>query len=83
MEEDLGSLAVGKIADLVVFDGDSPSMICASEQDPVAAIVLHSSVRDIDMVIVDGQIRKQNSKLLPVTIAPSMPGMTILPQTVN
>ncbi|OQE29649.1 hypothetical protein PENSTE_c002G09445 [Penicillium steckii] len=83
MEEDLGSLAVGKIADLVVFDGDSPSMICASEQDPVAAIVLHSSVRDIDMVIIDGQIRKQNSKLLPVKIAPSMPGMTILPQTVN
>lgn len=83
MEEDLGSLAVGKIADLVVFDGDSPSMICASVQDPVAAIVLHSSVRDIDMVIVDGQIRKQNSKLLPVTIAPSLLGMTILPQTVN
>ncbi|KAJ5572744.1 Metallo-dependent hydrolase [Penicillium hetheringtonii] len=83
MEEDLGSLVVGKVADLVVFDGESPGMICACEQDPVAAIVLHSSVRDIDMVIVDGQIRKQNSKLLPVAIAPNMPGISILPQTIE
>lgn len=83
MEEDLGSLVVGKVADLVVFDGESPSIICASEQDPVAAIVLHSSVRDIDMVIVDGQIRKQNNKLLPVAIASSIPGITTLPQTIE
>jgi hypothetical protein len=58
-------------------------MVCASEQDPVAAIVLHSSVRDVDMVIVDGQIRKQNGRLLPATIAPSLPEVHILPQIVN
>jgi cytosine/adenosine deaminase-related metal-dependent hydrolase len=83
MEENLGSLTVGKLADIVIFDGESPGMVCASEQDPVAAIVLHSSVRDVDMVIVDGQIRKQNGRLLPATIAPSLPEVHILPQIVN
>lgn len=83
MEKSLGSLTVGKLADIVIFDGETPGMICAPEEDPVAAIVLHSSVRDIDMVIVDGEIRKSNGKLLPVTIAPSMPEVTILPQEMN
>lgn len=83
MEEKLGSIEVGKLADLVIFDGNSPGMICASEQDPVAAIVLHSSVRDIDTVIVDGEIRKQGGKLLPTTINPSLPDVTIPRQTVG
>lgn len=83
MEKSLGSLTVGKLADIVIFDGESPGMICAPEEDPVAAIVLHSSVRDIDMVIVDGQFRKSNGKLLPVTIAPSMPEVVIPPQKMN
>ncbi|KAJ7063746.1 hypothetical protein C8F01DRAFT_89178 [Mycena amicta] len=66
MEAQIGSIEVGKLADLVVFDGESPAMICAAEHDPVAAIVLHASVRDIDIVIVDGKIRKRAGKLLPV-----------------
>ncbi|KAJ5965392.1 hypothetical protein N7481_012106 [Penicillium waksmanii] len=83
MEQSLGSLTVGKLADIVIFDGESPGMVCASEQDPVAAIVLHSSVRDVDMVIVDGHIRKANGRLLPVQIAPSLPEVDILPQRIN
>jgi cytosine/adenosine deaminase-related metal-dependent hydrolase len=34
MEDKLGSIAVGKLADLVIFDSNSPSMIRASEQTP-------------------------------------------------
>ncbi|KAJ5459684.1 uncharacterized protein N7458_001236 [Penicillium daleae] len=83
MEDQLGSIEVGKLADLIIFDGTSPGIICASEQDPVAAVVLHSSVRDIDTVIVDGVIRKQNGKLLPIVINPSLPGVTIPRQTVG
>jgi cytosine/adenosine deaminase-related metal-dependent hydrolase len=83
MEDQLGSIEVGKLADLIIFDGTSPGIICASEQDPVAAVVLHSSVRDIDTVIVDGVIRKQNGKLLPTVINPSLPGVTIPRQTVG
>jgi hypothetical protein len=58
-------------------------MVCASEQDPVAAIVLHSSVRDVDMVIVDGRIRKREGRLCPVGIYPTQKGVTIPRQTVE
>ena len=49
----------------------------------MAAIILHSSIRDIDTVIVDGRIRKDNGKLAPVEIDPSLPGVTIPKQSVR
>ena len=60
MEGKIGSLAVGKLADIVVFDAMSSSMVCGAQHDPVAAIVLHSSPADIEMVIVDGVTRKRH-----------------------
>ncbi|KAJ6112131.1 hypothetical protein N7523_008192 [Penicillium sp. IBT 18751x] len=83
MDDQLGSLEVGKSADLVIFDSNSPGMVCASEEDPVAAIVLHSSVRDIDTVIVDGHVRKRNGKLCTVNIDPSMKDVNIPSQSVE
>lgn len=68
MEDQIGSLAVGKRADIVVFDSLSPSMIAAAQQDPVTAIVLHSSPRDVVMTIVDGIIRKYDQKLMTVRV---------------
>jgi cytosine/adenosine deaminase-related metal-dependent hydrolase len=68
MGSEIGSLAEGKLADIVIFDASSPAMACAAQYDPVDAIVLHSSLRDIDTVIVDGIVRKQSGKLLPVHI---------------
>jgi cytosine/adenosine deaminase-related metal-dependent hydrolase len=68
MEDQVGKLAVGMRADLVVWDGLSSGMVGAVQQDPVAAIVVHSSVRDVDTVIVDGIIRKRYGKLVPVAI---------------
>lgn len=66
MEEEIGSIKVGKKADLVVFDTLSPAMSCVAQRDPVMAIVLHSNIRDVDTVLVDGEVRKQNGKLCPV-----------------
>lgn len=66
MGDKVGSIAEGKLADLVIFDATSPSMVCAAEHDPVAAIILHSSPADVDTVIVDGVIRKEGGKLVPV-----------------
>ena len=43
-------------------------MVCGAVHDPVAAIVLHSSVRDVDTVIVDRVIRKETGRLNPVDI---------------
>ena len=67
MSSEIGSLEVGKRADVVIFDtSNSPGMVMAAENDAVAAVVLHASVRDVEMVIVDGKIRKSEGKLLPL-----------------
>lgn len=68
MEKDIGSISVGKKADFAIFDTLSPAMIGAAQQDPLTAIVLHSNIGDIDTVVVDGQVRKQNGKLVPVPV---------------
>ncbi|KAK5731719.1 hypothetical protein LTR17_011190 [Elasticomyces elasticus] len=68
MGDSIGSVAVGKRADLVIFDVTSPAMICGAVKDPVAAVVLHSSPADIDMVIADGIVRKRGGKLLLVDL---------------
>ena len=65
---EVGSLEVGKKADIVVFDGRTPSMISVSEYDPVTAIVFHSSIRDIRTVIIDGVIRKDAFLLAKTSI---------------
>lgn len=72
MEGKIGSIAEGKLADLVIFDANTPEMLCAAEQDPVAAIVLHSSVGNVEMVIVDGIVRKREGKLLDVVVDEEM-----------
>ncbi|KAJ5795068.1 Amidohydrolase 1 [Penicillium paradoxum] len=69
MAGEIGQIKVGAKADLVIFDTTSPSMLVAAQEDPVSAIVLHSSERDVDTVIVDGVVRKKRGKLLPVTIS--------------
>lgn len=68
MEKDIGRIAEGYKADLAIFDALSPGMVGAAQHDPVASIILHSSPADIEMVIVDGIVRKRDGKLLPVDI---------------
>lgn len=69
MEAQIGSLAEGKLADIIVFDALSPAMIGAAQQDPVAAVVLHSSPADIEMLIVGGVVRKEKGVLKTVQVA--------------
>jgi hypothetical protein len=59
---DIGVLVEGAKADLVVFDGTSPNML--GWADPVAAVMLHSHVGDIQHVLVDGQFRKRDFNLV-------------------
>jgi len=61
---DIGVIKVGAKADILVFDGSSPSL--AGFEDPIAAVVLHANVGDIKHVIVDGEFRKRNGKLIGV-----------------
>lgn len=67
--DSIGSLREGKLADLVVFDAaGSPGMCCATETDPLTAVLRHSDVRDVEAVMVDGVWRKRGGKLSAVTV---------------
>lgn len=76
MEDQIGSIEVGKLADLVVFDATSPNMACAAEENPVAAVLLHANAGDIETVIIDGIVRKQNNHLFDVQVLEGPNGQT-------
>lgn len=59
---DLGILVPGAKADIVIFDGDSPGMLGWS--DPVAAVIMHANSGDVRHVLVGGQFRKRDGKLV-------------------
>lgn len=61
--KDLGIIEAGAKADIVVWDArQSPSLL--GWRDPVAAVLLHASVADVLHVLVDGQFRKRDGKLV-------------------
>uniref|UniRef100_L2G521 Amidohydrolase family protein n=1 Tax=Colletotrichum fructicola (strain Nara gc5) TaxID=1213859 RepID=L2G521_COLFN len=59
---DLGVIAKGAKADVVVWDGESPALL--GWIDPVAAVILHASVGDIQHVLVDGKFVKKDRELV-------------------
>ncbi|KAJ7924182.1 amidohydrolase [Mycena leptocephala] len=59
---DLGVLREGAKADVLVFSTDAIGLVGWS--DPVAAIVLHSNVADIEDVYVAGQLVKKGGKMV-------------------
>ncbi|KIW24247.1 uncharacterized protein PV07_09975 [Cladophialophora immunda] len=76
MEDQIGSLAVGKTADIIVLDAVSPNMICGAQYDPVTAIVMHSTPADVVTTIIDGVVRKRNGRLEPVHVTPELRSWT-------
>lgn len=58
---DIGVLARGAKADLLVWHGRAPSLL--GWTDPVAAIMLHANVGDIKHVMVNGEFRKRDWKI--------------------
>ena len=60
--DDIGVIKVGAKADIVVWNGDSPNMLGWS--NPIAAVMLHANVGDVQHVLVDGQWRKRDFKLV-------------------
>ncbi|KAL5598028.1 hypothetical protein FOBRF1_011821 [Fusarium oxysporum] len=67
LESEIGSIAVGKRADILVFSRDQSLAFGASaREEPVAAIVTYSEARDIEAVLVNGCFRKRDGKMVPV-----------------
>lgn len=60
----VGSIVPGKKADLVIFRCDDIDTVPVV--DPIATVVFHASPKNIDTVIVDGKIVKQNGQLVGV-----------------
>jgi cytosine/adenosine deaminase-related metal-dependent hydrolase len=77
LEEKIGSIKVGKKADLVVFDAaGSVGMLSAAEHDPVVAIMRFSEAADIEHVIVDGVMRKRDGKVVATEVSLDGKGAT-------
>jgi cytosine/adenosine deaminase-related metal-dependent hydrolase len=62
--DDLGRLAPGAKADLVVFDGRTMNM--RPMRDPIKNIIYYGGTRSIDMVFVDGKVLVEGGKVLEV-----------------
>ena len=62
----IGRLKEGMFADIVVFDATTPGMSVHAQYDPIGAIVIHSTQKDIELVMIDGVVRKENGKLTEV-----------------
>ena len=64
LEKQIGSIEVGKRADIVLVDYWKPHMVPL--HDPVAHLVYCASGQDVDTVIVDGKLVVLHGKLLTV-----------------
>jgi cytosine/adenosine deaminase-related metal-dependent hydrolase len=62
LEDQIGSLEVGKRADFVVIDMNKPHLIPAP--DPVSAIVCAGTGKDVKMVVIDGKIVVRDGTIL-------------------
>jgi 5-methylthioadenosine/S-adenosylhomocysteine deaminase len=62
MQDRLGSIAPGKQADLVFLRSDALNLWPV--HDPVAAVVMQANVGNVDSVMIAGQWRKRDGKLL-------------------
>jgi 5-methylthioadenosine/S-adenosylhomocysteine deaminase len=66
LDHKVGTLSVGKRADLILVDLDDLSLIPAT--DPVATLVLRAQPANVSWVLVDGKVRKRDGKLVNVDL---------------
>jgi 5-methylthioadenosine/S-adenosylhomocysteine deaminase len=67
LDRKVGTLTIGKRADVIVIDLDDIDLIPAA--DPIATVVLRVQAANVSDVFVDGQARKRNGKLVGVDLA--------------
>jgi cytosine/adenosine deaminase-related metal-dependent hydrolase len=67
--DDLGRLAPGARADIVLVDLARPHLAPAAAHDPVKALVYCARGTDVDTVIVDGRVRVRDGQLCQVDMA--------------
>jgi 5-methylthioadenosine/S-adenosylhomocysteine deaminase len=70
MDNIVGSLEVGKKADLITFDLMNPYI--TPTRDPITSVFLYGTPGDIDNVICDGRFLKRNGKLTTIDLTNSL-----------
>lgn len=70
LQDRVGSIAVGKRADLVVLDLNTVNV--APVNDVVGAIVLSADTSNVDTVVIDGNVVKRKGTLVDVNLATAM-----------
>jgi 5-methylthioadenosine/S-adenosylhomocysteine deaminase len=66
LEHEIGSIEVGKRADLVLLDLNQLHAFPASEVDPISRLVYSASKRDVETVIINGRVVMENHQLLTI-----------------
>jgi cytosine/adenosine deaminase-related metal-dependent hydrolase len=61
-EDQIGSLTPGKLADLVIINASELNLFPV--QDPVATVVMQTSLANIEAVMIGGTWKKRNGRLL-------------------
>lgn len=67
LEKEIGSLEVGKRADLVIFDLNRPHLV--PHGDPMGTLVHTGQGRDVETVMVDGEIVVEDGRPVRVDLA--------------
>lgn len=67
LDNRIGSITVGKQADIVLLRADDISMTGWDRSNPAAAVMLQAGVHSVETVMVDGVIVKRGGKLVAET----------------
>lgn len=70
MEDQIGSLEIGKKADLIVVDMQAPHL--TPDWQPVHRLIAQATGHDVELVMVDGRIILEDRKVLTVEEAPAL-----------
>ena len=63
-DDEIGSLEVGKAADIAVFDGENPRL--SPRHNPVGSLVRYAAGTDVRSVLVDGRLVVDEGRVLTV-----------------
>ncbi len=66
LENEIGSIEVGKRADLVLLDLNQFHAYPSNSVDPVSRLVYSASKRDVETVLINGQVVLQDRRLLTI-----------------
>lgn len=81
LEDRLGSLEPGKLADVILVDTDSTAMVPL--HDPYAALVYAASPRDVRTTIIHGRVVMEDRSVLTVDAAAVRARMRMITDRIN